>query len=89
MCKKEPNVYPFVSNNKRCIGIDAIGNTKQNCLKDWLVHNEVDLVGWQEIGLAQNMIQKHERLSERLCDNRRRQFRVSSSNNCHESIEKF
>lgn len=89
MCTKEPHVYRFVSNNIGCLGVDSFGNTKQNCLKDWLVRHEVDLVAWQEIGLAQHMIQKHERLSERLRDHRRKQIRVASSNNRHESIEKF
>ena len=35
------------------------------------------------------MIQKHERLAERLRDYRRKQIRVSTANNKHESIEKF
>ena len=46
-------------------------------------------MGWQEIRFAQHMIQKHERLAERLRDYRRKQIRVSTSNNKHEFIEKF
>lgn len=89
MGPKAPNVYRIISNNIGCLGMDSIGNSKQNSLKDWLVQNEVDIVGWQEIGLAQHMFQKHERLAERLRDYRRKQIRVSSSNNKHEAIEKF
>ena len=89
MCQKAPNVYRIGSNNIGCLGLDAIGNTKQNALKDWFSQNEVDIAGWQEIGLAQHMMQKHERLAEHMHDCRRKQIRVSSSNNRYESIERF
>lgn len=89
LCQKAPHEYRIISNNIGCIGVDAVVNSKQQSLKDWLVQYEVDLVGWQEIGLAQHMIQKHERLAERMRDYRRKQIRISSSNNRHESIDKF
>jgi len=89
MCMKAPHEYRIVSNNIGCIGIESIANSKQNSLKDWLARNEVDIVGWQEIGLAQHMIQKHERLAERMRDYHRKQIRVSSANNRHESVDKF
>ena len=53
---KAPHEYRIVSNNIGCIGIESIANSKQNSLKDWLARNEVDIVNWQEIGLAQHMI---------------------------------
>ena len=56
MCMKAPHEYRIVSNNIGCIGIESIANSKQNSLKDWLARNEVDIVNWQEIGLAQHMI---------------------------------
>ena len=89
LCQKAPHEYRIISNNIGCIGVDAVVNSKQQSLKDWLVQYEVDLVGWQEIGLAQHMMQKHERLAERMRDYRRKQIRISSSNNRHESIDKF
>lgn len=55
LCQKAPHEYRIISNNIGCIGVDAVVNSKQQSLKDWLVQYEVDLVGWQEIGLAQHM----------------------------------
>lgn len=89
MPSKDQNECRIVCDNIGCLGLPSIGNVKQNNLKDWLVRNEVDIVGWQEIGLAQHMLPKHERLAERIRDYRRRQIRVASSNNCYESIERF
>ena len=86
---KDQNEYRIVCNNIGCLGLPTVGNVKQNNLKDWLIQNEVDIVGWQEIGLSQHMLPKHERLAERMRDYRRRQIRVASSNNRHESIERF
>ena len=86
---KKDNEYQIVSNNIGCLGLESIANHKQNSFKDWLIQHEVDLVGLQEIGLAQHMLQKHERVAERFRDYRRKQIRVSTSNNKHESIEKF
>ena len=45
MGPKAPNVYRIISNNIGCIGVDSIGNAKQNSLEDWLVRHEIDLVG--------------------------------------------
>ena len=43
MGPKAHNVYRIISNNIGCLGMDSIGNSKQNSLKDWLVQNEVDI----------------------------------------------
>ena len=86
---KADTTYRIISNNIGCIGLDSHINPKQASLKDCLVQDEIDLAGWQEIGLAQHMLPKHDRLSERMRDYRRKQIRISSSNNKHESIERF
>lgn len=69
---KGDNEYRIVSNNIGCIGIDAFVNHKQSSLKDWLIKDDIDIVGWQEIRLAQHMFPKHECLTERMRDYRRK-----------------
>lgn len=54
---KNPNEYRIVCHNIGCLGVDTVCNTKQNNIKDWLIRDEVDLVGWQKVGLAQHLFQ--------------------------------
>ena len=64
-------------------------NPKIHTAKEWLYHHEVDICGWQEIGIAQHLMQRHEKLAERVRDMRHGNIRMSSSNNRIVNIEKF
>lgn len=86
---KSPDEYRIVCHTIDCLGVQATCNHKQKNINDWFVRNEVDVVGWQEVGIVHHLFPKHERLSERLRDYRRRQIRVASANNKHENIDRF
>jgi len=49
----------IISHNINCIGINTITNPKLNTAKEWIYANEVDICGWQEIGVGQHMMQRH------------------------------
>lgn len=89
MPTKQDGICRIVSQNINCIGIDVVTNPKLHTAKEWIYHNEVDICGWQEIGVAQHLLQRHEKLAERMRDIRHANMRISSSNNRHENIEKF
>jgi len=86
---KAEGICRIVSQNINCIGIDVVSNPKLHTAKEWLYHNEVDICGWQEIGVAQHLMQRHKKLAERMRDIRHNNIRISSSNNSNEKIEKF
>ena len=45
MKDKGEGVCRIVSQNKNCIGIDAVSNPKIHTAKEWLYHHEVDICG--------------------------------------------
>ena len=89
MLDKEDEIIRIVSQNINCIGVYSIANHKQDKIKDWLLNNQVDIVGWQETGVAFHMLPKHERLVERMRDSRWKKMKISSANNKHENISRF
>ena len=86
---KSKDTVRIVSQNVNCIGTSIQNNYKIEEAKNWLLQNEVDIVGWQETGIAFHTLPKHERLSERIKDIRWKKIRISSSNNKHESLQKL
>ena len=86
---KHEDMCRIVSHNINCVGLEIVGNYKFTRAKEWLYNAQVDICGWQEVGLAQHLFQRHERLAERMRDSRRSHLRISSANNHHESMEKF
>ena len=89
LVEKENNCIRIVSQNVNCLGISNTITHKQDNAKDWLIQHEVDVVGWQEIGVAFHMLPRKNRLANRLKDIRWKKIRISSSNNKHESIDAF
>ena len=78
-----------MSQNVNCIGVSQYNNHKIEYAKNWLLQHNVDLAGWQETGIAFRTLPRRKRLSERMKDTRWNKFRISSSNNKHESIDTF
>lgn len=89
IAQKQDGICRIVSHNINCIGVDTFYNSKLHNIKEWLYQQEVDICGWQEVGVAQHMLQRHEKLSERMRDIRRTNIRMCSSNNKHETIDRF
>ena len=89
MGPKSDDSYRIDSHNIDCLGLEAIGNQKQNTLKDWIAKKDIDIIGMQEIGISNHMLPKHERIAERIRDYRRSQIRVVAANNKNENIDKF
>ena len=87
LCKKDDNCIRLVSQNIGCLGIHSFGNGKQSKAIQWLIQNQVDIVAWQEIGIAFHMQQRCDRMRERMRDPRWQKVRVVSANNKHESID--
>jgi len=79
----------IVSQNINCLGVVPYNNPKQDRAINWLIRHEVDIIGWQEVGIAFHMLPHSQRLSERLQDPRWAKHCVSSTNNKHEKVEKF
>ena len=87
--EKESNHIRIVSQNINCLGVKPKNNPKQERLLNWLIQNEIDIIGWQELGIAFHMLPSNQRLYERIKDPRWAKVRISSSNNRHETIERF
>ena len=79
----------IVSQNINCLGVRNSNNSKQDRAINWLINNEVDIIGWQELGIAFHLLPYSHRLAARLKDPRWMKQRVSSNNNKHENVEKF
>ena len=86
---KDDGTCRIVSYNINCIGVDTFTNSKHNTVKDWLFQNSIDICGWQEVGVAQHMLQRHEKLAERMRDMRRKNIRMCTANNKNETIDRF
>ena len=86
---KEDHVCMIVSQNFNCIRVSLVDNYKQEKAKDCLINHDVDVVGWQETGVAFHRPPKRERLLERMKDPRWTKIRMSSCNNKHEIVETF
>ena len=86
---KSKDTVRIVSQNVNCIGISTQNNYKIEEAKNWMLQNEVDIVGWQETGIAFHTLPKYEKLPERIKDIRWKKVRISSSNNKHETLQKF
>jgi len=87
--QKEEGIVRIASQNVNCIGIAPEINPKQDHAKNWILQNEVDILGWQETGVAFHLLPRRKRLSERMRDIRWNKFRISASNNKHENAEVF
>ena len=85
--QKDDNCIRLVSQNIGCLGVHSFGNGKQAQGIQWLIQNQVDIVAWQEIGVAFHMQQRCDRMRERMRDPRWTKVRVVSANNKHESID--
>ena len=86
---KDDCICQITSLNINCIGVNTNENYKINTLREWLFHNNVDICGLQEVGVAEHMLKRHEKLAERLRDMRRNNMRISTTSNRHETIDKF
>ena len=83
---KEDGIIRIVSQNINCFGVSTHHNHKQEITKTWLIENSVDIVGWQETGIAFHMFPKNKRLHERMKDPRWSKQRLSAYNNKHECV---
>lgn len=86
---KEDGICRIVSQNVGCLGVSMFGNNKLRTAKEWLLTNQVDICGWQEIGFANHLLPRHERMSERLSDRRWKAVRTSTSTNTFDDVDKF
>ena len=84
---KDDNCIRIVSQNIGCLGVHSFGNGKQAKAIQWLIQNRVDIVAWQEIGIAFHMQQRCDRMRERMRDPRWHKVRVVTANNKHEAID--
>ena len=89
LVEKEEGIIRIASQNINCIGCNQDNNEKEERAKNWLIQNSVDIVGWQETGVAFHLLPKYKRLSHRMRDIRWNKMRISSSNNRHEANETF
>ena len=89
LVEKEDSVIRIVSQNVNCIGVSHEINHKQENAKNWMIQHSVDIVGWQETGVAFHTLPRHKRLAHRMKDIRWNKMRISSSNNKNENIETF
>ena len=86
--KKDNNSIRLASQNIGCLRIYSFGNGKQSKGIQWLIKNQVDIVAWQEVGVAFHMQQRCDRMRERMRDPRWQKVRVVTANNRHESIDR-
>ena len=89
MLPKEDGICRIVSQNVGCLGVQAFGNNKLRTAKEWLIHHQIDICGWQEIGFANHVLKRHERMAERMRDLRWKGIRISTATNKNESIDRF
>jgi len=87
--EKENNLIRIVSQNVNCIGVSHEINHKQENAKDWIYEHSVDIIGWQETGVAFHSLPIRKRLAHRMKDIRWDKMQISSTNNKHERIETF
>lgn len=79
----------IVSQNVGCLEMRIFANNKIRTAKEWLYNHHVDICGWQELGFANHKFQRHEKLHERMHDNRRSAMRISTGTNKHDDVNKF
>ena len=89
MKPKASHICRIVSQNINCMGLTSSYGYKATQLKNWLYRNNADICGMQEIGLAQQLLPRHDQLVEGMRDFRRDNIGMSSANNKHENIEKM
>lgn len=87
--EKEDGICRIVSQNVGCLGISSFSNNKMRTAKEWLIRHQVDICGWQEIGFANHLLPRHERMAERMRDSRWKSVRTSTSSNTHEDVDRF
>ena len=87
--EKDSDDIRIVSQNINCLGVSTFNNPKQERALNWIIRHEVDIIGWQEIGIAFHMLPHSKRLAERLKDPRWTKQRISSTNNKHEKVDSF
>ena len=86
---KEEGIIRIVSQNVNCFGVSTHHNHKQEITKTWLIENSIDVVGWQETGIASHMFPRNKRLHERMKDPRWSKQRLSAYNNKHERVSRL
>ena len=89
LVEKESGIIRIVSQNVNCIGVSNEINHKQEHAKDWIYEHSVDVMGWQETGVAFHSLPIRKRLAHRMKDIRWDKMRISSANNKHENVETF
>ena len=89
MAPKEDGVIRVASQNVGCLGIHAKANHKQDKLIEWLIKNQIDILGIQEVGVAFHMAPGHEKFHERIRDRRLNKIRTVQANNVNEKIGQF
>ena len=87
LTEKEEGNIRIVNQNINCLGISSYNNQKEVLAKNWLIQNNVDIAGWQEIGIAFHLLPRSKRLHARMQDIRWNKIRVSAANNKHEQNE--
>ena len=86
---KEDGTIWTISQNINCVGVSNHNNSKQEQTKSWLIENSVNIIGWQDTGVAFHMLPKSKRLPERMKDPQWNKQRTSSYNNTHERFSRF
>ena len=86
---KEHGVCRIVSQNVGCIGVQSFANNKIRTAIQWLYRNHVGICGWQEIGIINHKLQRHERLHEHMRDPRHHAMRISTGTYTHDDIDRF
>ena len=89
LVEKEVGTIRIVSQNVNCIGVSHEINHKQENAKDWIYKHSVDIIGWQETGVAFHTLPIRKRLAHRMKDIRWDKMRISSANNKNEKLETF
>jgi len=89
MQDKKEGIIRIVSQNVGCLGISAKANPKQDNAIEWINKHQVDIVGWQEVGIAFHMLKGHESFHERIRDVRWSKSRKVQANNINDIHEPF
>lgn len=89
MGAKKDGIIRIVSQNIGCLGIASKANPKQDSAIEWIHKHEVDIIGWQEVGVAFDMLKGHESFHERIRDPRWNKRRIVQANNVHDKNDAF
>ena len=86
---KKDGIIRIACQNLGCLGILNTANDKQDSAIKWIVNNEIDIMAWQEVGIAFHKLPGYDKFHERIRDRRWKKVRTIQANNIHDDSDKF